>query len=96
MYERTVRCIGDVLGRFTNLTRGTKGLELVLARGWNERVPHFDYSGTDEGIRKVWKGAFRGGLSVVETGEVLEINPFRPLTIYFPFPLDGKCDYDQL
>jgi len=27
---------------------------------------------------------------------VLEINPFRPLTIYFPFPLDGKCDYDQL
>jgi len=59
MYERMVRCIRDVLGRFTNQTRGTKGLELVLARRWNERVSHFDDSKTGEGIRKVWKGAFR-------------------------------------
>jgi len=25
---------------------------------------------------------------------LLEINPFRLFTIYFPFPLDGKRDYD--
>jgi len=25
---------------------------------------------------------------------VLEINPFRLLTIYLSFPLDGKRDYD--
>ena len=64
VYERTVRCIGDVWGRFTNHTRGAKGSELtlVLSRRWNERVSHFDDSGTSEGIRKVWKGAFRKSL----------------------------------
>jgi len=50
VYGRTVRCIGDVLGRFTNHTRGTKHWELVLAGRWNERVLHFDDSETWEGI----------------------------------------------
>ena len=59
MYERTVGYIGDVSGIFTNHTRGTKGLELVLARRWNERVSHFDDSKTGEGIRKVWNEVFR-------------------------------------
>ena len=62
MYGRTVRRIGDFLGRFTNHTRGTKGLELVLARGWNECVPHFDDRKTGEGIRNGWKGESRKSL----------------------------------
>jgi len=37
-----------------NQTRGTKGLELVLARGCNGRVSHIDDSETGTGIRKVW------------------------------------------
>jgi len=35
-------------------------------------VPHFDDSGTGEGIGRVWKVAFGKGLSVVETGEGIE------------------------
>jgi len=45
-----------------NQTRGTKGLELVLSRRWNERVSHFDDSKTAEGSRKAWKGVFRKNL----------------------------------
>jgi len=37
-----------------NQTRGTKGLELVLARGCNGRVPHIDDSETGTSIKKVW------------------------------------------
>ena len=37
-----------------NQTRGTKGLELVLARGFNARVSHIDDRETGTGIRKVW------------------------------------------
>jgi len=62
VYEQAVRCIGDVSGRFTNETRGTKGLGLVLARIWKKRLSHFDNSKTGEGIRKVRKGAFRKSL----------------------------------
>jgi len=57
-----VRCSGDVLRGFMNQTSGTKGLELVLARGCNERVSHFHDSETGKGMRKVWEGAFRKGL----------------------------------
>jgi len=53
-----VRCIGDVLCGFMNQTRGIRGLELVLARGCNGRVSHFDDSETGTGIRKVWDGGF--------------------------------------
>jgi len=45
-----------------NQTRGTKGLELVLASGCNGRVLHFDDSETGNGIRKVWEGVFRKSL----------------------------------
>jgi len=45
-----------------NRSRCTKGLELVLARGCNERVSHFDDSETGKGMRKVWEAAFRKGL----------------------------------
>jgi len=48
-----------------NQTRGTKGLELVLARGINGRVSHFDDSETGKGIREVsgkCEGAFRKSL----------------------------------
>ena len=72
MYERTVRCIGHVSGRFTNQTRGTNGLGLVLARIWNKRLSHFDDSKTGERIRKVRKGAFRISLYVVETREGID------------------------
>ena len=35
------------------------------------------------------------GVELAEpTREVLEINPFRLLTLYLSFPLDGKRDYD--
>jgi len=37
-----------------NQTRGTKSLELVLARECNGRVSHIDDSETGTGIRKVW------------------------------------------
>jgi len=37
-----------------NQTRDTKGLELVLARGFDGRVSHIDDSETGTGIRKVW------------------------------------------
>jgi len=37
-----------------NQTRGTKGLELVLARGCNGGVSHIGDSETGTGIRKVW------------------------------------------
>jgi len=52
-------CMGEQLGASEMLredsgqTRGTKALELVLAKGWNERVLHFDDSETGEGIMKV-------------------------------------------
>ena len=57
-----VRYSGDVLCGFMNQTRGTGGLELVLARGCNGRVSHFDDNETGTGIRKVWNGGFRKGL----------------------------------
>jgi len=39
-------------------TTGAKGLELRLAKGWNDQVPHDDDIKTDEGIRNVqeWNG----------------------------------------
>jgi len=35
-----------------NQARGTRGLELVLARGCNKRVSHLDDNQTGTGIRK--------------------------------------------
>jgi len=43
----------EMLREDSGQTRGTKALELVLAKGWNERVLHFDDSETGEGIMKV-------------------------------------------
>jgi len=41
------------------LIGGTEGLELVLARRWNERVSHYNDSETGGGIRNVRKGETR-------------------------------------
>jgi len=42
-----------------NQTRGTRGLELVLARGCNGRVSHLDDNGAGTGVGRVWDGRFR-------------------------------------
>jgi len=59
VYGRKLRCSGDVLGTFRNrIRRRAEGLELGLARRWNERVSHYDGSETDERIRNVQKGKY--------------------------------------
>ena len=37
---------------------------------------------------------YHSRVTVMFGSDLLEINPFRLLTIYFPFQLDGKRDYD--
>ena len=37
---RVVSCSGDVLGTLRERTKGAKGLELRLAKGWNDEESH--------------------------------------------------------
>jgi len=53
-------CLGERLGApemfgedAGTRTRGAEGLELRLAKGWNEQVSHYDGSETGAGIRNV-------------------------------------------
>jgi len=59
-------CMGERLGaaemiwEYSGIAlRGTEGLELVLARRWDERVSHYEGSETGGGIRNVRKGETR-------------------------------------